>query len=116
VTHRNVNLRGGPGTNYALLRLIPAGSSVEVKECKSGWCQAVYQGADGYIIESSIAPTASGPVARRRFAPMPGYRGPPPAYVMRLPGYYLRPPYRYYYYGPYYTPYWAWRRAYWRWW
>jgi Bacterial SH3 domain len=116
VTHRNVNLRGGPGTSYALLRLIPAGTPVEVKECKSGWCQAVYQGTDGYIIESSIAPTASGPVARRRFAPMPGYRGPPPAYVMRLPGYYLRPPYRYYYNGPYYAPYWAWRRAYWRWW
>ena len=116
VTHRNVNLRGGPGTNYALIRLIPAGSAVDVKECKNGWCQAAFAGADGYIIESSLAPSASGTAARPRFRPMPGYVGPPPAYVMRLPGYYRPLPYRYYFYGPYYSPYWAWRRAYWRLW
>jgi uncharacterized protein YgiM (DUF1202 family) len=116
VTHRNVNLRGGPSTNYALVRLISAGSPVEVKECKNGWCHVVFQGADGYIIESSIASNASGTAAKRRFRPMPGYVGPPPAYVMRLPGYYPPPPYRYYYYGPYYGPYWAWRRAYRPWW
>jgi len=114
VTHSNVNLRGGPGTNYALVKLIRAGSSVEVKECKHGWCQVTFEGADGYIIESSIAPNASGAAAKRRFRPMPGYVGPPPAYAMRPP--YPPPPYRYYYYGPYYQPYWAWRRAYWRWW
>jgi uncharacterized protein YgiM (DUF1202 family) len=110
----NVNLRGGPGTNYALVKLIRAGSSVEVKECKHGWCQVVFEGADGYIIESSITPNASGPAVKRRFRPMPGYVGPPPAYAMRPP----YPPslYRYYYYGPYYRPYWAWPRAYWRWW
>jgi uncharacterized protein YgiM (DUF1202 family) len=115
VTHSSVNLRGGPGTNYALVRLIHAGSSVEVKECKDGWCQVVFEGANGYIIESSIAPNTSRIVAaKRRFRPMPGYVGPPPAYVMRVPSYYPPPLYRYYYYGPYYAPYWAWRRAYWR--
>ncbi|MBV8755365.1 MAG: SH3 domain-containing protein [Hyphomicrobiales bacterium] len=110
VTHSKVNLRGGPGTNYALVKLIPAGSPVEVKECKHGWCQVVFQGADGYIIESRLAPHAPGTSAKRRFTPMPGYVGPPPVHVMRLPGYYPR----YYYYGPYYHAYWAWRRAYWR--
>jgi Bacterial SH3 domain len=108
VTHSNVNLRGGPGTNYALVRLIRAGSPVEVKECKHGWCQVVFQGVDGYIIERSIAPNASRTPAKRRFRPMPGYAGPPPAYNMRTPGYYPPLPYRYYYYGPYYGPYWAW--------
>lgn len=116
VTHRNVNLRGGPGTNYALIRLISAGSAVDVKECKNGWCQVAFQGTDGYIIESSIAPNASGTVAKRRFTPLPGYASPPPAYVMRLPGYYPARPYPYYYYSPYYPPYWAWRRTYWRGW
>ena len=81
VTHSNVNLRGGPGTNYALLRLISAGSTVEVKECKNGWCQVEFQGADGYIIESSIAPGAPRPAIRR-----PGYAGPPQVYGGPPPG------------------------------
>jgi hypothetical protein len=63
---------------------------------------------DGYIIERSVAPNASRTPAKRRFRPMPGYAGPPPAYNMRTPGYYPPVPYRYYYYGPYYGPYWAW--------
>jgi uncharacterized protein YgiM (DUF1202 family) len=37
VTHSGVNLRNGPGTSYTVLTLIPAGSSVEVSDCKSGW-------------------------------------------------------------------------------
>ena len=111
VTHSNVNLRGGPGTNYALLRLIRAGSPVDVKECKNGWCQVVFQSTDGYIIESSIAPNAFRTRAKPRFRPMPGYVGPPPAYNMRPFGHYPPPPY--YYYRPYYLPYWGWRRAYW---
>ena len=114
VTHSNVNLRGGPGTNYALEKLIPAGSPVEVKECKNGWCKVVFEGADGYIIETSLAPRAHGTAAKRRFAPAPGYAGPPPAYSMSPPRYYPPPPYGYYYYGPYYLPYWGWRGGYWR--
>ena len=112
VTHRNVNLRGGPGTNYALLRLIPAGTTVDVKECKNAWCQVVFEGTDGYIIESSINPNASAARAKPPFRPMPGYVSPPPAYNMRPPGYYPPPP-PYYYYRPYYLPYWGWRRGYW---
>jgi hypothetical protein len=125
VTHASVNLRNGPGTSYSVVTLIPAGSSVEVNDCKSGWCQVTFDGNNGYIIETSIAPGAPAGAARRP-GPPPGYAGPagppgpPPGYGPPPPGYYpppagyYPPPPGYYGYGPYYGPYWGWRRGYWR--
>ncbi|HUI98188.1 MAG TPA: SH3 domain-containing protein [Xanthobacteraceae bacterium] len=114
MTHSNVNLRNGPGTSFTVVTLIPAGASVEVHECKNGWCEASFQGQNGYIIQSSIAPGAS--AARARPRPAPGYyAGPPPGYDEPPPGYYPPPPPAYGYYGyPYGRPYWGWRRGYWR--
>jgi SH3-like domain-containing protein len=118
VTHSSVNLRAGPGTSYTIVTLIPAGSSVDVNDCKTGWCHVAFHGQDGYIIESSIAPGAPGAAARRpppSYAG-PGYAGPPPGYNGPPPGYYYPPPaYGYgYYYRPY-GPYWGWRGYYRRW-
>ena len=62
VTHTNVNLRNGPGTTFTVVTLIPAGSSVEVNGCRSGWCQVAFQDQNGYIIETSIAPGGPGPM------------------------------------------------------
>ena len=127
VTHNNVNLRNGPGTSFTVITLIPAGSSVDVHECKNGWCEAAFQGQNGYLVESSIAPGAPAAAARARprpgpgyyaggyaGGPLPGYEAPPPAYYAPPPGYYAPPPaYGYYPYGPYYRP-WGWGRGYWR--
>lgn len=127
VTHSSVNLRNGPGTSYTVVTLIPAGSSVEVNDCKSGWCQVTFDGNNGYIIETSIAPGGPAAGAPRRPGPPPGYAGPagpggpppgygppPPGYYPPAPGYYPPPPPGYYYgYGPYYGPYWGWRRRWW---
>jgi hypothetical protein len=114
VTHANVNLRNGPGTTFTIVTLIPAGSSVAVNGCRSGWCQVAFQDQNGYIIETSIAPGGPGPV--RRPGPPPGYGGPPgppPGYAGPPPGYYPPPPGYYpppYYYGGYYGPGpWGWR-------
>ncbi|HLH89360.1 MAG TPA: SH3 domain-containing protein [Xanthobacteraceae bacterium] len=122
VTHSNVNLRNGPGTTFAVVTLIPAGSSVDVNDCKDEWCHVAFHGHDGYIIESSIAPGAPRPVVRRSppryVGPPPGYGGPPPGYSGPAPGYgpppgYYDPPPAYYGYGYYYGPYWGWRHRYW---
>ena len=59
---------------------------------QDAWCQVVFEGTDGYIIESSINPNASAARTKPPFRPMPGYVGPPPAYNMRPPGYYPPPP------------------------
>jgi hypothetical protein len=101
VTGSNVNLRQGPGTSYTVVTLIPAGSPVDVTGCKGGWCQVNFQGQNGYIIATAIAPPGGpgGPppsaVAGGPYPAGPGY--PPPGYIPPPPPYY-------YGYGPYYGP------------
>ena len=123
VTGTNVNLRQGPGTNYTVITLIPAGSPVNVSGCNGGWCQVAFAGQNGYIIATAIgAPgggaggpppgpeEAEGQIPVAPGAPPPGYYPPPP------PDYYPPPPPPPYYYGygPYYGPYYG-RRYYRRW-
>jgi Bacterial SH3 domain len=112
----NVNLRRGPGTNYTVITLIPAGAGVAVGECNGGWCQVAYQGQDGYVIATSLG--QGGPSAPRSAAAgyPPGY-GPdyPQPVDVAPPPYYG--PYYYYGYRPYYYgygPYYYGYRGYWR--
>ncbi|WP_197086813.1 SH3 domain-containing protein [Bradyrhizobium sp. LTSPM299] len=105
--YTTVNLREGPGTTYGVITKIPAGSRINVGNCSGQFCQASWQGKDGYVIATSLA--------RRR--PNYGPPGPPPGYVeppvYAGPPIYYRPrPYTYGYYGP--GPYWGYRR--WRYW
>lgn len=46
---RAVNERAGPGTGYAVLATIPAGSYVAVHSCASSWCQVTWQGITGWV-------------------------------------------------------------------
>jgi uncharacterized protein YraI len=55
----NVNMRTGPGTNYAKITTIPAVASVEVFGCPS-WCQVAFAGAQGWVSSNYIATGASG--------------------------------------------------------
>lgn len=50
-TSTSVNMREGPGTNYAVLTTVPAGASVTVYSCNSGysWCDIDYAGQRGYV-------------------------------------------------------------------
>jgi hypothetical protein len=117
VTGTTVNLRQGPGTTYTVVTKIPAGAPISVSGCDTGWCQVMFQGQNGYIIESSIGPRGpSGPpgVGGPPPGPPPGYAGPPPGYAGPPPGYYPPPPPYYYGPGPYYGPYYGWRRGYYR--
>jgi hypothetical protein len=106
-----VNLRQGPGTSYTVVTKIPAGASIEVSGCSGQWCQVTYQGQNGYVIATSLAPGrgpgAPPPGAVAGGPPPPGYGPPPPGYYP--PGYYPPPyygPSPYYYgYGPYYGGY-----------
>jgi hypothetical protein len=91
-----VNLRQGPGTNYSVIMTIPPGAPVEVSGCNAGWCQVSFQGQNGFIIATSIAPPG-GPGG-----PPPGAVAGGPVPVGPPPGYYPPPPY---YYGGYYGPY-----------
>lgn len=51
VTTANVNFRSGPGTGFASMGTLPAGSEVDAGECDSSgsWCAVTVQGASGFV-------------------------------------------------------------------
>jgi uncharacterized protein YraI len=44
-----VNVRSGPGTNYAVVDTLRAGEQVDVDRCTSGWCFVEKTGPDGWV-------------------------------------------------------------------
>jgi Bacterial SH3 domain len=110
-TSGETNLRKSPGTDSEVLTLIPKGATVEVGKCTNGWCEASFDGKDGFVIGRNVG-----------LGPRPAPRGPAmvedeeevvegpvygrPAYG---PPMYYRPyPYYGYPYGYGYG--WGWRR------
>ena len=47
-TTSNLNLRTGPGKNYPVHAVIPAGSLVDVVACGHEWCHLKWAGQVGY--------------------------------------------------------------------
>ncbi len=45
----NVNVRSGPGTNYAVVDTATRGTSVDVQQCQGSWCYVAKPGPDGWI-------------------------------------------------------------------
>ena len=105
VTSGDTNLRQAPGTESPVLTLIPKGTSIEVGKCTDGWCQASFDGKDGYVIGKNVGvaaarrPPPRGPMVAGEEVVDEGY-GPPVVYGPPGP-YYGYPP-GYYGYGPYY--------------
>ena len=107
------NLRQAPGTNSAVVTLMPKGETVEVGECEAGWCKVTFNGQDGYAISRNLSVASAAPrrVARRYandgYVPVdpstvyeddaPVVYGPPPGYY----GYYPYPGPGPYWYGGY---------------
>jgi uncharacterized protein YraI len=117
VTTGDTNLRKAPGTASPVLTLIPKGTSVEVGKCTNGWCQASFDGQDGYVIGQNVGmaaarrPPPRGPMVADEEVVDEGY-GPPVVYGP--PRVYYGPP-GYYGYGPYYRGWgWGWGGG-WRW-
>ena len=50
-----LNLREGPGTNYARIATMPAGAIVDVKGCRGGWCGVIWKGRKGYASQRRLA-------------------------------------------------------------
>lgn len=53
----DLNIRSGPGTNYAPVGVLPSGAVVDVRGCTSGysWCRVNYQGYDGWASSRYLA-------------------------------------------------------------
>lgn len=54
----NVNVRSGPGTNFAVVDVARTGQQVDVQRCQGSWCYVVKPGPDGWV--SSTYLTAGG--------------------------------------------------------
>jgi hypothetical protein len=119
-TTGETNLRKAAGTDSEIVTLIAKGTTVEVGDCKNGWCQVSWNGQDGYVIARNLG-MGTAPRRPRAATAGEGYDGygygpPPPGYVpapyvVGPPAYYGYP----YAYRPYYGygPYWGWRRGWW---
>src|SRR5690606_10100826 len=45
----NVNVRSGPGTNYAVVDTARRGQQVDVQRCDGSWCYISKPGPDGWV-------------------------------------------------------------------
>jgi hypothetical protein len=52
------NLRKAPGADSEILTRIPKGTTVEVGDCRNGWCRVSWNGHNGYAVARNF-PTAS---------------------------------------------------------
>lgn len=58
VASNDLNVRGGPGTGYPVLGVIPQGESVTASECRDGWCHIDYRGQSGWASEAYLGGAA----------------------------------------------------------
>lgn len=54
-TTAGVNLRSGPGTNYAVQIVVPAGASLYVDSITNGWAHTGFANYDGYVSSEYLA-------------------------------------------------------------
>ena len=72
----NVNLRTGPGTNYARITTLPAGASVFVNGAAgNGWVNVRYGNVTGYVSGNYVTTNVVRP---RPVPPRRGFFRPPP--------------------------------------
>jgi len=67
----DLNLRRGPGTNYGVITVLPAGATVNVLDCAGSWCEVAWRGGSGYASRSYLALGGGG------YAAPPVYVAPP---------------------------------------
>ncbi len=113
---QTVNLRQGPGVQYARIAALPRGAAVHVDVCRNGWCRVQSSWGIGwtsgrYLSGANAASYAPDYATRQSqlylgLNIVPGFAYDDPFYTPYYNRYsrpYYRPPYRPYYHG--YRPY-----------
>ncbi len=62
VVTSNVNVRSGPGTNYAVVDTVRRGAQVDVQQCQGSWCYIAKAGPDGWVSASYLSAAGGAPV------------------------------------------------------
>jgi len=57
----NVNVRSGPGTNFAVVDQVRRGQTVDVQQCQGSWCYIAKPGPDGWVSATYLS-AQGGPV------------------------------------------------------
>jgi len=55
----NVNVRSGPGTNYAVVDTARRGQQVDVQRCQGSWCYISKPGPDGWVSANYLSANGS---------------------------------------------------------
>src|SRR5712691_3233644 len=107
VVEAGIDLRSGPGTQFAVVTVIPPGATVDVRGCQGRWCQVSFAGVVGFAdrgylrLAGPLVAPAYGPAYaayERPYAYDDDYAGYGPAYGYGYAGDYA------YYDGGYYGP------------
>ena len=53
--YQNVNVRNGPGTQYQVIGVLPAGSVVGVNSCTASWCSINVAGGSGWAYRNLLS-------------------------------------------------------------
>lgn len=61
ITTTNVNMRAGPGTNYAVVAVLHNGDQVFVNRCSRGWCLSDFGRDRGWISDSFLRQLIASP-------------------------------------------------------
>lgn len=75
----DLNLRAGPGTQYAIVGSVPEGAGVDTLTCAGSWCRIRYEGDVGWVAAAYLA--ADEAAAPPTYVPPPVYAPSPPVYV-----------------------------------
>jgi uncharacterized protein YraI len=104
----NLKLRTGPGLNFGIVTVMPAGATLDVVSCGPGWCGVSFGGHAGFADSRYLGAGGPAPVAAAAPAvvPAPGVVA-TPLVVAPYP-YYYRHRYRWGPRGYYYRRY-GWR-------
>lgn len=62
VVTSNINVRSGPGTNYAVVDTVRRGTQVDVQQCQGSWCYIAKAGPDGWVSASYLSASGGQPV------------------------------------------------------
>jgi hypothetical protein len=91
VVRSDLNMRSGPGTEYAVVGSLPGGATVDVGSCTGRWCVVAYGSEQGYAARSYLDLGAAAVPVEPAYGPDYGYAE---------PDYYYGDDYYYGGYGP----------------
>jgi uncharacterized protein YraI len=65
VATSNVNVRQGPGTNYAVVQVLRQGDGVNIVRCSNGWCLVDLRSDRGWVSRSFLRDVIASPGGNR---------------------------------------------------